>query len=474
MPRVLALPLLLLLSVPAEAQLRAQRITTGSTGFSLPLYGTTAPGGSASTMFVVEQGGTVRTINTASPSATPQAFFNINSFSGTGFTSATNGGGNEQGLLGLAFHPNYASNGLFYAYYTSGSGANIRVNVDQFSAPGGVVNTASRTNVLSIAHPSQTNHNGGWIGFKPGDTGPNLYIATGDGGSGNDPPNNSQNTSSLLGKMLRVNVGANGISTPGGYTIPAGNMTVNPNGNLTNPAPPTLTVAPEIFAYGLRNPFRNSFDRGDINGVGRGNLIIGDVGQSTREEINFIASNRVNSTVLNQSPGSQNGINFGWRVREGTVATPGVGSSELRNDSIEPVFDYVRTGTSGQLPFFGASVTGGYVYRGPAFADNSADLNGTYLFTDYISSQVGSFRIDPVTGAMIPGSLINRTNELVNNLPAGQTLSGVATFAEDGSGNLYMMDLSSGDVFRIVPVPEPTLLLPLALAFFAVRRKMRG
>ncbi|CAN5385905.1 hypothetical protein BH11PLA2_BH11PLA2_08150 [soil metagenome] len=468
MSRILVLIFVLTVATRTEAQLQAQRITTGSTGFSQPLFGTVAPGGNASVLYVAEKGGTIRTINTASPTATPQAFFNYSSVSGNTFTTA-----GEGGLIGMAFHPDFATNRTFYTYTTADGGGNLRI--DQFqTTTGGAVDYTSRINLLTIAHPGQTNHNGGWLGFKPGDSGNNLYIATGDGGSSNDPNNNSQNTSSLLGKILRVNVGS-GVtaagSAAGGYTIPTGNMTVNPNGNLVSPAPPTLTVAPEVFAYGLRNPFRNSFDRGSPTGVGRGNLYIGDVGQNTREEISFIASNRVNSPTLNQNAGSQNGINFGWRLREGNDFNPAYGTTNLRNDNVDPAFTYLHPSSS--TPFFGNSVTGGYVYRGPAFADSTStngDLNGTYVFADYASNQIGTMRIDPVTGLPIPASVINRTSELTGS---GAVIDGIASFAEDGFGNLYYINLNNGDIYRFVPTPEPILLFVVGggLVLMTVRRK---
>ncbi|MFM9025725.1 MAG: PQQ-dependent sugar dehydrogenase [Planctomycetaceae bacterium] len=297
--------------------------------------------------------------------------------------------------------------------------------------------------MISIPHPTNTNHNGGWIGFAPGG-GTVLSITTGDGGGSNDPANNSQNTNTLLGKLLRIDVGAGGLdftSPAASYSIPAGNMTVNPNSNLASPAPPSLVVRPEIYAYGLRNPWRNAYDRLT------GDLYIADVGQGAREEINVIPAGRANTATLNQAAGSTNGINFGWRVREGTIATPSVGSSQLRNDDVAPVFDYVRSGTSGQLPFYGRSVTGGYIYRGPALHDFGMNLDGTYLFADYVSNQIGSFRYD--VGMRALTDLRNRTSEIMGSLPAGVSLSGLASFAEDGLGNVYLLNASTGDVFRI-------------------------
>lgn len=424
---------------PASAQLVAQRITSGPTGFTAPIYGASAPG-DPTTLYVVQQGGQIRAIDTGSPSATPRSFLSLTN---TNFPSSNLTTGGEQGLLGLAFHPGYATNGLFYAFYTANSGNDLRV--DQFRARGGVVETGStaRRTVISIPHPTNTNHNGGWIGFAPGG-GTVLSIATGDGGGGNDPANNAQNTNSLLGKMLRIDVGPEGLDFGGSgsaYSIPAGNMTVNPNGTLASPAPPSLVVRPEIYAYGLRNPWRNSFDRLT------GDLYIADVGQGAREEINVIPAGRANTATLNQAAGSTNGINFGWRVREGTIATPSVGSSQLRHDDVAPVFDYVRSGTSGQLPFYGRSVTGGYVYRGPTLHDFGVDLGGTYLFADYVSNQIGSFRYDVGTRALT--DLRNRTSEIMGSLPAGVSLSGLASFAEDGLGNVYLLNASNGDVFRI-------------------------
>jgi len=274
-------------SVPgrvAVGQIGLQRVTTGSTGFVSPVSTAVAPG-LPTTLYVVQQAGQIRSIDTGSPTATPQPFMTLDN---TAFPGSDLSVVNETGLLGLAFHPAYASNGLFYAYYTANNGTEFRV--DQFSALGGVVQNGVRKNVITVPTPTVTNlkHAGGWIGFNP-TGGTILHAAVGDGpyvltSDGGDPENNAQNTSTLLGKLLRVDVGpgldfGNPAST---YSIPAGTMTVNPNGNLQSPAPPSLVVRPEIYAYGLRNPWRASFDRTS------GDLYIGDVGQRAREEINFI------------------------------------------------------------------------------------------------------------------------------------------------------------------------------------------
>jgi hypothetical protein len=329
-------------------------------------------------------------------------------------------------------------------------------------AVNGVVQTGVRKNVITVPTGPATNfkHAGGWIGFDP-TGGTTLHVAVGDGryvttAEGGDPENNAQDTSKLLGKLLRIDVGVNGLdfSDPASsYTIPSGNMVINPNSLLTSPPPPSSDVLPEIYAYGLRNPWRASFDRTT------GDLYIGDVGQRTREEINFIPAGRINTAELDETPGSLNGINFGWRLREGAIATPGVDSDELRYDTVEPVFDYERTGVSGELPFFGGSVTAGYVYRGPEFPDYGGELDGTFLFADLAARQFGSFRIDPVSHQL--SDLRNRTAEVLSSLPEGQAMPRVASFAEDGFGNLYAIDYSAGDIWKITPVPEPHLAIAL-------------
>jgi len=473
----------LFLASPATAQLAVERITTGPTGFSQPLAALTAPG-QPSTLYVVQKGGAIRSIDLTSPTATPQPFLSLDNqaFPGSDLYAA----GGLSGLLGLAFHPGYESNGIFYAFYTADGNRELRL--DQFRASNGVVEAGVRRNVLTIPSSSTGSeanitlrHAGGWIGFSP-TTQSELTITVGDGPyvfvGTPDPENNAQNTSNLLGTVLRIDVGSGGLdfADPAStYTIPAGNMTVNPNGNLASPAPPSLVVQPEIFAYGLRNPWRASFDRQT------GDFYVADVGQNTQEEINVIPAGRVNSAALDQSPGSLNGINFGWRLREGDAATPhAVGSEQLRHDNVEPIFAYPHAAVTDEgVPppaLVGKSVTGGYVYRGPAFPDHGGDLQGTYLFADYQTNQFASFRYDPDTGQL--GGFRDRTSEILGSLPAGVSLSGVASFAEDGAGNLYMLSISSGDVFRIVPVPEPHGLLAAAVAATAaawrLRRRMGG
>lgn len=347
---VLAVALALSSGSATEAQIALLKTTTAPSGLVNLVSATFAPG-SPTTLFFVEQNGRIQALAMLSSNKTAQPFMVLDNanFPGSNLSVV-----NETGLLGLAFHPNYQINGLFYTYYTAESGTEFRV--DQFQAVGGVVQAGQRKNVVTASTPTISNlkHAGGWIGFAPND-GTSLYVAVGDGpyvltADGGDPENNAQDTSKLLGKMLRIDVGTAGLDfqdPSSTYSIPLGNMTVNPNGNLTNPAPPSLTVRPEIFAYGLRNPWRASFDSQT------GDLYIGDVGQRAREEINFIPASRENTATLDQTPGSLNGINLGWKLREGDIATPGVGSEELRNDNVDPIFDYVRTGTAGRFRSLG-------------------------------------------------------------------------------------------------------------------------
>ncbi|MBP6851258.1 MAG: PQQ-dependent sugar dehydrogenase [Rhodoferax sp.] len=328
----------------------------------------------------------------------------------------------ERGLLGLAFDPGFASNGRFYVNYIDSTTRNTVVSV--FTAPSAAASVADANSekiILTVAQPpGRTNHKGGWIGFSSMDPG-NLYIATGDGGSGNDPDSFAQNTTSNLGKMLRVTPLAGG-----GYTVPANNPFVDQAGN------------DEIWAFGLRNPYRNSFDRGT------GDLWIGDVGQDTREEINF------------QAVGSAGGANYGWRAREGTVDNPGVPDAPPAS-AIEPVFDYAHNQ-------YGESIIGGYVYRGNA----EPGLDGSYFFGDFVSGRIFTLR----ESGGVAGELTERTADLGNPLGAFN----LSSFGEDGAGNLYAVGLN-GNIYRIasaVPEPSSWALLAAGLGLLAGAAKRRA
>jgi glucose/arabinose dehydrogenase len=276
--------------------------------------------------------------------------------------------------------------------------------------------------ILRIEHTSDNAHNAGWIGFRPTDPG-RLYIAVGDGNGSNDPFNSGQNIDTLVGKMLRIDV-----SGDSGYTIPAGNLT---------------SGLPEIYQYGLRNPWRNSFDRAT------GDFWIADVGQSQREEINF------------QAAGSPGGQNYGWRTKEGTLIT-GLNPGGPFGGLTDPIHEFVHNQ--------GASITGGYVYRGTALPE----LQGQYFFSDFTSGRTWSLRYD--------GNRVSNLKDWSSQLdPDGQgplTMAfQIASFGEDAAGELYMVTIGRGTVYRIVPEPSSVALVIMgAICGAAViwRRRFAG
>jgi len=398
-PRVRCLAAVFLLV--ASGWVHALQGEVVATGFTQSLF-VTAPAGDGR-LFVVEKGGAIRILSGGAVQGS--AFLDLSG------RVAVQG---ERGLLGMAFDPGYAVNGRFYVNYIDRNTLNTVVARYTVADPASnTVDPASAQIILNIPQLSFSNHKGGWIGFRPGEAN-NLYIATGDGGGGNDPGNNGQNPGTLLGKMLRIDVSGAGP----GYTVPADNPFVGVAG-----------ARPELWALGLRNPFRNSFDRVT------GDLWMGDVGQNTREEINFETAS---------DPG---GHNYGWRLREGTVATPGVGGNAP--GLTDPIFDYTRLGTPGGL---GNSVTGGYVYRGPSIAG----ADGRYFFGDYISNRIFSF----VLGA---GNVPLDFRDDTTSLLAGTGLSGLVSFGEGGQGQLFAVGIN-GVVVQVVPEPASLLLLALGLA----------
>jgi glucose/arabinose dehydrogenase len=336
----------------------------------------TAPPGDPDRLFVVEKNGVIRIIRNNAILTTP--FLDI--------TSKTTKG-SEQGLLGLAFHPDYASNGFFFVSYTAPGGGDAGHSVVaryQVSANPDVAGTAEVV-VLTVDQPF-SNHNGGMIAFGPDGY---LYFGLGDGGDGGDPLETGQDRTDLLGSMLRLD-----INSPT-YSIPAGNP------YLGHP-----TFREEIWNYGLRNPWRFSFDRQT------GDLYIGDVGQGSREEVNVVAS------------GAGGGQDFGWDDMEGTDCYED--SNCASNPALRPVLDYGHGS--------GCAVTGGYVYRGAAIPA----IQGMYFYSDYCTGFVRSFRFT--------GSGIAESFEWDNLRRSG----GVTSFGEDGRGELYIMT-ESGRLFRFVP-----------------------
>lgn len=322
-------------------------------------------------MFVVEQGGTIKIVNSdGTVNSTP--FLNLSSIISTG---------SERGLLGLAFHPDYANNGFFFVNYTNTSGNTVVARYSVSDSNPNQANASSGSIVITINQP-YSNHNGGSIKFGPDGY---LWIAMGDGGSGGDPQNYSQNKNSLLGKMLRLDVDG---AAP--YTVPADNPFVG-----------TSEGSPEIWAYGLRNPWKFSFDSLTDE------LWIADVGQNALEEINRV------------SP-LQAGLNYGWRCYEAsaTYNTSGCANSSTMTF---PVAEYNRS--SGRC-----SITGGYVYRGSEWSD----IYGLYFFADYCSNQIG---------------VVNQSNQLT--FLSSYSGNSFTTFGEDNQQNLYVAGRQSGVMYKI-------------------------
>lgn len=362
-----------------------------ASGFNQPLYIAPVPG-DAARMFVVEKGGRIRLLTTAAGAIGATPFLDLSA------TISTDG---ERGLLGFATAPDFAASGTFYVYVTAPNGD---IELRRYRTTAGnrdVADPATADVLLRIAHPA-SNHNGGWIDFGPDGF---LYLAVGDGGGGGDPNNNGQNRGVLLGKILRIDVASDAF--PGDasrdYAIPAGNPFA------------TMGGAPEIWAYGLRNPFRNGFDRVT------GNLFIADVGQNSVEEVNLMR------------PGD-GGANFGWRVREGTRPFQGT-TTEMLTD---PVLEYLH----GSGPRQGQSITGGYVYRGSVEA-----LAGHYFFADFVSGNIWSAPLN----RLVPGTTLGsdaftiRTSEFA---PNQGTIGSPVSFGVDAAGNLYIVDID-GEIFRV-------------------------
>lgn len=348
-------------------------LETVATGFDFPILAT-APAGDAR-LFVVEKGGVVKVVKNGTVQATP--FLNLGGL-------VSNGG--EQGLLGLAFDPQYGANGRLFVSYTNTAGDNVLASY-QVSGNPDVADAATGVIRLTVDQP-QANHNGGHIAFGPDGY---LYMGIGDGGGGGDIDGNGQDQDDLLGSILRLDV-----SGATGYAVPAGNPLVGVAGTRS-----------ELWDWGLRNPWRFSFDRST------GDLYIGDVGQGEREEIN----------VATAASGGGKGVNYGWNIMEGTECYNA--SSCDRSGLTLPVLDY----THGD----GCSVTGGYVYRGSAIPD----LAGTYFYSDYCGGWVRSFRYT--------GGQVTDQGSWSSLAPGG----GVPSFGEDGAGELYVLT-AAGGVYRIV------------------------
>lgn len=367
-------------------------------GFSLPVAMVQDPT-NPDVQFVLEQRGRIRVIVDGVVQGTD--FLNL-----TGLVHASN---SEGGLLGMAFHPNYAKNRFFFLYYTDTSGDTRIVRYTRNAANPLLADPGTAMQVLFVDQPF-SNHNGGTMHFGPLDG--YLYVGLGDGGSANDPGNRAQTiTNMLLGKMLRLDV--NGDDFP---ADPAKNYAIPP----TNPFV-GVTGDDEIWSYGLRNPWKWSFDPPSM--LGTGGILIGDVGQGAWEEASY-------------EPPNKPGRNYGWRVFEGNANT-GLGGGV--GTFIAPFHAYDRVA--------GFSVTGGRVYRGLLLGDNF----GRYFFADYGTRNIWSVGLtyDPVTGEATANTLTNHTADINSGA------AGISSIDVDSKGELYLVDYRSGGQGRILKiVPE--------------------
>ena len=365
--RDLFFALAVVMSPPALA---AVQLVPVLSGLSSPVFVGHAGDGS-NRLFIVEQPGVIRVRQPGASSAS--VFLDIRSKIAAG---------GERGLLGLAFHPQYASNGRFYVDYTRVADGAIVIAEYRVSADPNVADATTERVLLTIPHPTFANHNGGMLAFGPDHL---LYIGVGDGGSGNDPPNNAQNLEVLLGKILRIDVDRADPTAGTPYAVPADNPFVNAPGR------------DEIFAYGMRNPWRFSFDR--VTGV----QWVADVGQGTREEVDM--------PIVK-------GGNYGWRVYEASECTGNDPSLCDPSRYRFPIFDYPHTGNR-------CSITGGYVYRGA----QAAVPGGTYVFGDYCSGEILAWN-GKTQSVLLPTAL------------------NIASFGEDEQGEIYVVALQ-GSVSRL-------------------------
>jgi glucose/arabinose dehydrogenase len=390
-------------ATPAAAQLRATVVVSGLT---LPVGFVQDPS-DPTVQYVIEQGGRIKVVRNGTLQSTP--FLDL---------SASIAAGGERGLLGMALPPDYATSGRFYVNFTNPAGDTVVARFKRGTSTNPLLaDPATRFDLLwstgeRVIRQPFANHNGGNIVFGPDGF---LYIGMGDGGSGDDPQNNAQTMTSLLGKMLRIDV-----SVPdgdaAGFRIPPGNPFVGAG-------------APEIWDIGVRNPWRWSFDNPARGGTGA--LVIADVGQNRFEEINY-------------EPAGAGGKNYGWRIREGAhdeVTTLPPAFTPLT----EPIFEYNHS--------VGASITGGYVYRGAALP---ASFRGRYFFADFVSGRLWSLAltINPTTGLATASDLQDHTSALGSG--------SVSTFGVDAQGELYFVNYSAGTVSRIVSAaPTSSALLQI-------------
>lgn len=407
---VAAVALLAVVS-PAFAQLQ---LVSEVSGLSSPVAYTQDPL-NAGQRFAVQQGGSIQrvlngVVQGSSFSLAPGTFIS----------------GGERGLLGMAFHPDHQSNGYAYIYYNNAAGD---IQISRLTRTGNTF--GSITPVLTVDRSgSFTNHNGGTVRF--GHDG-YMYIGTGDGGSGNDPERNAQDPNDLQGKMLRIDVNGDdfGGDPNRNYAIPTDNPFFGTNG--------PVQALDEIWAFGVRNPFKFSFDSDN------GALIIADVGQGAREEINYV-------------PNGVGGQNYGWVKYEGTILTPGIPNNYqlAYGPHTAPIAEYDHT--------VGSSITGGYVYRGTALG---SFYQGRYFYADYVSRKLFSIGLTiDSNGYATAGSPIDHTSELGGSAALGP----ITSIDVDANGELLLVSYT-GQVQRLTAVPEPATLIALGLGAAALLRR---
>jgi glucose/arabinose dehydrogenase len=376
---------------PADSSVASLSTVRVASGLTRPLFVTHAPG-DFGRIFIVEQGGLIKILDLSSGSVLATPFLDLSSVVGCC---------GDRGSNAIAFHPSYQTNGRFFVSYTNVAGDSELARYTVLGAPAtSNVGDPSSASILFTVSEAQQSHNIGWIAFGPDGY---LYVAKGDGGFGCDPFQQAQDLDLFHGKLLRLDVDS---GSP--YGIPPDNPFVG------------IPGADEIWVYGLRNPWRNAFD--ELTG----DLFIADVGQLEREEINF------------QSAASAGGENYGWDCMEGSACSTisGCGMAGCvcgAPDLLGPIYEYDHT--------VGCSITGGEVYRGCAIED----LGGSYFFADYCSNQIWTMRYD---GTNVVG-LEERTAELAPG--GGLAISSIVSFGRDAFGEIYVLDLLGGEVFKLVP-----------------------
>jgi glucose/arabinose dehydrogenase len=365
-----------------QGQVSSIAATRVASGLDQPLY-LTAPPDDLERLFIVEKTGRIKILDLGTGQVLGDPFLDVSSQITTS---------SESGLLGLVFDPDFTQNGYFYVNLINASG-DTEIRRYQVSTDPNRANSASSTLILAVDQPNGlANHKAGWLGFGPDGY---LYAALGDGGGGGDPFKNGQNIDSLLGKILRLDVHSDAFPNDAthNYAIPGDNPFVG------------VTGADEIWAFGLRNPWRPSFDRV------LGDFFIADVGQNQWEEIDI----------------GQAGANYGWNVNEGPAVF--AGGPLTGGSAVSPIYSYSHS--------VGQSITGGYVYRG-----ESEGLQGYYFFADFVADRIFTLHFDGSAWVAV-----ERTSQITADVGA---INNPASFGQDNYGNLYVVDLD-GDIFRLTP-----------------------